>query len=42
MAEALEHHLITEGQGNVIWRDMLQRNRRLPTGTFSEFLASRK
>jgi hypothetical protein len=42
MAEALEHHLITEGQGNVIWRDMLQRNRKLPTGTFSEFLARRK
>ena len=42
MAEALEHHLINEGQGNVIWRDMLQRNRRLPAESFTDFLASRK
>lgn len=42
MVEALEQHLISEGQGNVIWRDMLQRNRTLPADTFSEFLASRK
>lgn len=42
MVEALEHHLISEGQGNVIWREMLQRNRKLPTDTFSEFLKSRK
>ena len=41
MVEALEKHLISEGQGNVIWRDMLQRNRKLPTETFSQFLASR-
>jgi len=42
MAEALEQHLINEGQGNVIWRDMLQRNRKLPADTFTQFLASRK
>jgi len=42
MAEALERHLINEGQGNVIWRDMLQRNRKLPADTFTDFLASRK
>jgi hypothetical protein len=42
MAEALEQHLISEGQGNVIWRDMLQRNRKLPTDTFTQFLTSRK
>ncbi len=42
MIEALDHHLINEGQGNVIWRDMLQRNRKLPTDTFTQFLASRK
>lgn len=42
MAEALEQHLISEGQGNVIWRDMLLRNRKLPTDTFTQFLASRK
>lgn len=42
MAEALEQHLINEGQGNAIWREMLQRNRKLPTDTFTQFLASRK
>lgn len=42
MAEALDQHLISEGQGNVIWRDMRQRNRKLPADTFTEFLASRK
>ena len=42
MVEAFEQHLISEGQGNVIWRDMLQRNRKLPADTFTEFLASRK
>lgn len=42
MSEAMGHHLISEGQGNVIWRDMLQRNRKLPTDTFTEFLRSRK
>lgn len=42
MAEALDQHLISEGQGNVIWRDMRQRNRKLPVDTFTEFLASRK
>ena len=42
MVEALEQHLISEGQGNVIWRDMLQRNRKLPADTFTQFLTSRK
>ena len=42
MAEALEQHLISEGQGNAIWRDMRYRNRKLPTDTFTQFLASRK
>lgn len=42
MVEALDQHLISEGQGNVIWRDMLRRNRKLPTDTFSEFLVSRE
>lgn len=41
MAEALEKNLISEGQGNTIWRDMLDRNRKLPTKTFTDFLASR-
>lgn len=38
MVEALEQNLISEGQGNAIWRDMLQRNRKMPAGTFTEFL----
>jgi len=42
LVEALEHHLINEGQGNAIWRDMLQKNRKLPADTFTQFLASRK
>jgi hypothetical protein len=42
MVEALEQRLISEGQGNAIWRDMLQRNRKLPTVTFTLFLKSRK
>jgi predicted nucleic acid-binding protein len=40
MVEAFKQHLINEGQGNVIWRDMLHRNRKLPADTFSEFLAT--
>jgi hypothetical protein len=42
MVEALEQHLISEGQGNAIWKEMLQRNRKLPADTFTEFLASRR
>jgi predicted nucleic acid-binding protein len=39
MVEAYEQHLITEGQGNVIWRDMINHNRKMPADTFSEFLS---
>ncbi len=42
MMEAFNNHLISEGQGNVIWRDMLLRGRKLPSNTFSEFLVSQK
>lgn len=42
MAEALEQRLISEGQGNAIWKELLQRNRMLPADTFTEFLANRK
>lgn len=42
MAEALEQNMINEGQGNAIWKQMLQRNRKLPTDTFTEFLMRRK
>jgi hypothetical protein len=33
--------LITEGQGNVIWKNRKDRQRRLPTATFSDFLAGK-
>lgn len=42
MVEALEQRLISEGQGNAIWREMRQRNRKMPAETFSDFLASRR
>jgi len=42
MAEALEQRLITEGQGNAIWKQMLQRGRMMPAETFSDFLSSRR
>ena len=42
MVEALEHNMISEGQGNVIWRDMILRNRKMPAASFTEYLASRK
>lgn len=42
LIEALGNRLINEGQGNAIWRDMKQRGRMLPDGTFSEFLARQK
>jgi hypothetical protein len=42
MVEALEQHLISLGQGNVIWREMLHHNRKLPGESFTEYLKSRK
>jgi predicted nucleic acid-binding protein len=42
LVEALDQNLIKEGQGNAIWREMLEKNRRLPAETFSQFLASSK
>jgi hypothetical protein len=41
LVEALNGRLITEGQGNVIWRDMLDKQRKLPAATFSDYLAGR-
>ena len=38
LAEAFEHGLITEDQGNTIWLDMLAKKRKLGYPTFSEFL----
>jgi hypothetical protein len=41
LIEALNGRLITEGQGNVIWKDMLNKQRKLPAATFSDYLAGR-
>lgn len=38
MVKALKSGLISEGQGNVIWANMLNCQRKLPTQTFSDFL----
>ncbi|MBN2794151.1 MAG: hypothetical protein JXR88_02000 [Clostridia bacterium] len=35
---ALKEGFITEDEGNVIWKKMIQRRRKLPTVTFSEYL----
>lgn len=41
LVEALGRGLITEEDGNVIWKKMLDRNRKLPTSSFSEYLRAR-
>lgn len=38
LKEALRKKLITEPEGNVIWQKMLDKNRKLPADTFSEYL----
>lgn len=40
--EALNGGLITEVQGNVIWKNMFNRQRKLPAATFSDYLAGKK
>ena len=42
MINALTKGLISEGQGNTIWTDMISRQRMLPTLSFSDYLASKK
>lgn len=41
MALALTEDLIDETRGNAIWRNMIRRQRMLPTATFSDYLKSR-
>ncbi len=38
LAEAFDQHLISEGQGNSLWREMTLRNRIMPADSFTEFL----
>ena len=40
LIKALNHGLIDEGAGNKIWKEMLLRRRLLPTGSFTEYIAS--
>lgn len=38
LIEGLEKNLITEEQGNTVWKQMLSKNRMLPERTFSDYL----
>ena len=38
LQRALKENIISEDEGNVIWAEMIQKRRMLPTKTFSEFL----
>lgn len=42
LLEALKNGLITEEGGNDIWRKMLDKKRKLPTNTFSEYLINQQ
>jgi len=42
LKEALEKNYITEEEGNVIWENMLKKNRKLPSETFTSFLDNHK
>ncbi|MGL5259431.1 MAG: hypothetical protein ACRC7V_04925 [Lachnospiraceae bacterium] len=42
LKEALEKKIITVDEGDDIWRNMLARNRRLPTSTFAQYLKEYK
>lgn len=42
LVEVLRKELITESAGNDIWKKMLEKKRKLPENTFSEYLTNRK
>ena len=42
LLEALDKGLITEADGNNIWKKMLARKRKLPAQSFSEYLTNKK
>lgn len=42
LVEALKRKLITEAEGDRIWKRMLDKRRMLPTKTFSEYLKEQK
>ncbi len=42
LVEALEKGLITESEGNNIWKKMLAKRRKLPANTFTEYLEKKE
>ena len=42
LSEALGKKLLTEEEGNSIWKKMLNRNRKLPANSFSDYLKSKE
>ena len=40
LKDALGQNVITEQQGNALWKSMLAKRRKLPNTTFSEYLSS--
>ena len=41
LMEALEKQIITEVEGNTIWQNLLNKNRRLPETSFTDYLRKR-
>lgn len=41
LLDALNHNYITEEQGNTIWANMIAKNRKLPSSTFTEYIESK-
>jgi len=39
LEEALRRQMITEAEGDCLWQKMIAKRRKLPTGSFSEYLA---
>jgi hypothetical protein len=39
LEEALRRQMITEAEGNCLWQKMIAKRRKLPAGSFSEYLA---
>lgn len=42
LTEALEKKIITEDDGNIIWQQMISKNRKLPEVSFTEYLKRSK
>lgn len=41
LAEALKKNIITEAEGNMLWRQMLAKRRKLPFESFSEYIVKK-